>query len=276
LSIEARAAELYHLIRQVGFRSLMMGDHAVRYYGLERRTVDYDLQVAIDPKDWATLQHRLLESGRLASVDEGHSWRPRDFRRYVIGVLPDGREERLEFWRTNHLLAPFEEAWTRREEGTYGGRSVAFLGLEDLIRSKETERDDDWADVRILEEIADERRAADSHTRDGRVRMLGALRSRRGFELAQQRGFLEDPIVIAEALRLATCPITHAYLAPYPGGGPDSEVTDVLQRALGTVTPGSAKHLALVEAARNRYQLAAAAADRAEKERLAKPAPGAS
>lgn len=34
---------------------------------------------------------------------------------------------------------------------------VAFLGIDDLIRSKETEREDDWRDVALLEEIADER-----------------------------------------------------------------------------------------------------------------------
>jgi hypothetical protein len=46
---------------------------------------------------------------------------------------------------------------------------------------------------------------------------------------------------------------------------------DVLARALATVAPASAKHLALVEAARNRYRMAAAAADRADKEKASRP-----
>lgn len=84
---------------------------------------------------------------------EGVSWRPDSFRRFVLGRLPDGREERLEFWRRNHLLAPFDELHARRTEGAYGGETIAFIGLDDLIRSKETEREDDWRDVSLLEEL---------------------------------------------------------------------------------------------------------------------------
>ena len=47
-------------------------------------------------------------------LTEGTTWRPTEFRRFVVGTLPDGREERLEFWRHNHLLGPFEELWARR------------------------------------------------------------------------------------------------------------------------------------------------------------------
>jgi hypothetical protein len=142
---ERRAAELYDLLKEVGFRSLVMGGNAVRFYG--RRTVDFDLHIALEPEEWSELARRLSASGRLTTLVEGPSWRPRDFKRFVVGQLSDGRDERLELWRANHLLPPFETAWSRREEGVYGGQRLAFLGLDDLIRSKETERDDDWSDV---------------------------------------------------------------------------------------------------------------------------------
>jgi hypothetical protein len=58
------------------------------------------------------------------------------FRRFRIGTLQDGRDEWLEFWKENHLLAPFEELRCRAERGPYGGREVKFIGLEDLIEKR--------------------------------------------------------------------------------------------------------------------------------------------
>jgi len=143
----------------------------------------------------------------------------------MIGRLPDGREERRELWRANHLLAPFAQLWTRRGEGVCGGATVAFLGLDDLVRSKETERDDDWRDVALLEEIADERllTAAD---RTGRVAALAGLRSRRGCERA--RASLGDRALAREAIAAAAGPISVAWLRPYvpeaphPGSLPEA------------------------------------------------------
>jgi hypothetical protein len=117
-----------------------MGGHAVRYYGLDRNTNDFDVHLA--PECWGDLEARLRTMPLFAagSEFEGASWRKHDFRWFAIGTLPDGQEEWLEFWRANHLLAPYPELAARSERGMYGGREVAFLSLVDLIRSKETER----------------------------------------------------------------------------------------------------------------------------------------
>ena len=48
---------------------------------------------------------------------------PDDFARFEIGRLPDGREEWLEFWRHNHLLAEFSETWSRQEQGHVRGEN---------------------------------------------------------------------------------------------------------------------------------------------------------
>jgi hypothetical protein len=93
---------------------------------------------------------------------EGPSWRPNAFRRFQVGTLPSGHEEWLGFWRENHLLAPFPELFSRRQQGVYGGRPLAFLALPDLIRSKETERETDWQDIAFLEEFLDARLLAQS------------------------------------------------------------------------------------------------------------------
>src|SRR5262245_43548930 len=91
-----------------------MGGHAVRYYGLSRNTIDFDLHLA--PDGWDVLPARLAATPIFAGkpVLEGPSWRPHSFRRFQIGRLPDGREEWLEFWCGNHLLPPFSELIARR------------------------------------------------------------------------------------------------------------------------------------------------------------------
>ena len=102
---ETRLAQIVTALEGVGLRCLVMGGHAVRFYGLQRNTVDFDLHLA--PDYWDELQERLNRTPLFASQPplEGPSWRPRAFRRFQIGRLADGREEWLEFWRENHLLS---------------------------------------------------------------------------------------------------------------------------------------------------------------------------
>lgn len=138
------------------------------------------------------------------------------------------------------------------------------MSLPDLIRSKETERDDDWADVRLLEETLDARSLAGAG--DPAV-AISMLRSRRGFEQAEQAGLFRNQDIVRQAIRDASHPVTRAYLLPYvpdvDGHGLDSAADAALRR----IVPGSPRHLAIVEAVRLGYQRAAKAADRADKER---------
>lgn len=277
MNAEARLAAFYQALSGAGFRCLVMGGHAVRSYGIDRSTLDYDLHLALEPERWVDLPRLLrrlpvISGGPFA---EAPSWRPDDFRRFVVGALPDGREERLEFWRRNHLLAPFDELWERREEGCYGGETLAFLALDDLIRSKETEREDDWRDVRLLEEIADERRLAGAQASEGVARALAFLRSRRGFERVVAAGWLSDARQVGAAAQLARHPLPWAFLAPYCPSTParheagPSAAWEIIDGVLRRVAPASARHLALVEAVRRLYRQWAMTTDRADKERQA-------
>ena len=110
-----RLAEIVSALDRLGIPVLVMGGHAARYYGIERNTVDYDLHATF--VNWDGLDEILKQDPFLAGcgLREGPSWRPAAFRRFLVGRLPDGREEWLEFWRTNHLLAPFAEMYARRE-----------------------------------------------------------------------------------------------------------------------------------------------------------------
>jgi hypothetical protein len=267
---EGRLAEIVTALGELELRCLVMGGHAVRYYGVERNTLDYDLHLSMP--SFADLGARLRRSPTLASLieNEGPSWRPGCFRRFTVGRLPDGREERLEFWRANHLLPPFDAAYARREEGRYGEALLPFLGLADLIRSKETERESDWQDVRLLEEILDARNLARARERSDYRTVLAQLRSRRGFERALAQGLLADAETVSAAYSVAENPITRAYLRPCaeaatPAIQQTDTVTGVLEGPLRQAVPGSPRHLALVEAIRRLYKQACLAADRADK-----------
>lgn len=269
MSADQRLAEVVNALETVGVRCLVMGGHAVRYYGLDRVTDDFDLQLA--PDCFEDLTDRLAQSDWLRGRDlrEIPSWRADSFRRFQIGVLPSGREEWLEFWKGNHLLPSFADAYARRESGEYGGRMCDFLSLADLIRAKETEREKDWLDIQYLEEIQDARFAAAA--RDGRLPLASALarlRSRRGLETQLQVGNLAEANVVAEAIARATNPITVALLlssatrVPIPAAC----IEPAIENRLRNLQCGSPLHLTLVEAVRRRYKQEAMAADKADKQ----------
>src|SRR5262245_33811798 len=250
-----------------------MGGHAVRFYGLQRNTIDFDLHVA--PGRWDDLSELLSRTTAFSGgpVVEGDSWRPHAFRRFQIGRLPDGREEWLEFWRENHLLPPFVELHARRETGRYGGRVLDFLSLPDLIRSKETERTSDWQDVDLLEEFHDARPLA--WVKDGLLGVsdaLASLRSRVGLEGCLQAGHFSNTAVVSEALQRATHPVTQALLLPFAPASAVAEtspaIEPVVANRLRTVATASPLHLTLVEAVRRQYRVVKQAVDRKDKEAI--------
>jgi hypothetical protein len=57
-------------------------------------------------------------------------------------------------------LSDFEACWARRREFQLGGVVIPFIGFDDLIRSKETGREQDEADVHALREIERLRRGS--------------------------------------------------------------------------------------------------------------------
>ena len=126
MSPTARLLEVTDALTEAGLQLLIMVGHAVRHYGVDRNTFDFDFHVSADSA--GQLEDRLRRT-RLFSggeLKEGVSWRRDDFRRFQIGVLPNDREEWLEFWFRNHLLAPFPQLFERREEALASGRRLCF------------------------------------------------------------------------------------------------------------------------------------------------------
>ena len=274
MTSETRLGEIVTALESVGISSLVMGGHAVRFYGLSRNTNDFELHVA--PGSWDTLALRLGRCSLFAGPDlpEGPSWRAHAFRRFRIGTLPDGADEWLEFWRENHLLAPFDELLTRAQSGRSGSRDISFLGLSDLIRSKETEREKDWNDVSRLEEFLDTRLLAQIGREEIAVpAALAQLRSRAGFGTYFLNRTLTNGGNVAAALASTHNPVTQAYLTPFAPlveFSPHSvfPIEPVVLGRLRTLQGGSPLHLSLVEVVRRRYIQFRKDADRRDKEAI--------
>jgi hypothetical protein len=270
MNADARLVQIATALKVAGVSFLIMGGHAARYFGVSRDTFDFDFHLSLAARHDLTerLQQTELFGGRLPA--ELPSWRGEDFRRFRLGFLPNGKEEWLEFWFRNHLLPAYAELYARREEGEVAGERLPFLSLPDLIHSKETERESDWLDVALLEEILDGRNLARAANATEKILALANLRSRRGYRLAETQGLFGDPSMLAAALSRAQNPISKAFLFPFVPQSPAEEAAGIptfMVDPLLQVPPGSSRHMALVEAIRRVYRQRAVAADRADKER---------
>jgi hypothetical protein len=253
-------ARIYLSLREAGIDALVMGGHAVRYYGIDRNTI-------ATPE---LLRTELSSISALGPIREESVWRRHDFARFEIGKLPDGRPQWLEFWLRNHLLDDFANLKARAETGSYGGEQIRFLSLPDLMRSKETERESDWHDIALLEEILDDRHgAAIAATCDGLFKFLSSLRSRRGMDFAIEQKLTANRDEVVRALTSGCHPVTCAFLYPFAldqskrGKG---ILPPTIAALLSTVVGGSPKHFAIVEIARRDYKRAAMDRDRADKQ----------
>lgn len=270
MNVVEHLTEIVSALSALQVPHLVMGGHAVRYYGFNRETTDHDLHVPAVVGEHLT---EILSQTKLFVANpplEAVTWRGEDFRRFVLGLLPDGKEELLEFWIRNHLLDDFEKLYERREEGQYGGIRVSFLSLPDLIRSKETERENDWQDILFLEEILDQRNMTAAKRGGDVIGALSAIRSVRGIELAVAEGLLGNQEIVEAALKGAVNPMTQAFLLPFaPQVEPQIAANDCIpvpfRRHLTQDIPLSSRHLAFVEAIRLRYKRARQEVDREEK-----------
>lgn len=266
---DQRLARIVQLLKKAGVDSLVMGGHAVRYYGVDRSTMDFDLVTSVNSPD--ALRLKLKAVDELRGAREEPVWRHTDVARFEIGKLADGRAEYLEFWLRNHLLADFSELKACAEIGQYGGEAIPFLALSDLIRSKETERESDWQDISLLEEIQDERLLAGANDCSiDKAGILARLRSRRGMDEAIQKGMLGDRTALSRCLLKTTHPVTAAFLAPFLKE-PAIQKTIASSVAgidvmLASVEPGTSRHFALVEIVRRGYKRHAMELDRADKQ----------
>jgi len=128
-----------------------MGGWAGIAYGLPRTTLDVDIFIRPTPENARKLVDALSEVG----FGIARELVPDEILRHSVFMFAD--QIRVDIFTRPWGLPDFDSCNARRWEAEYEGVRIPFLGLDDLIRSKETGREQDRADVENLRNIAGKR-----------------------------------------------------------------------------------------------------------------------
>ncbi len=55
MNAEARLASIHRALLDAGLQNLVMGGHAVRFYGIDRHTLGDDFMISVDDPGWHEL-----------------------------------------------------------------------------------------------------------------------------------------------------------------------------------------------------------------------------
>jgi hypothetical protein len=143
--IEKDYEELLGLFNKYRVKYCIVGAFAVAFYAIPRYSKDMDILVEPSSENGRRIVKALEEFGfgalKLKETDFS-----REGRFVQLGYEP----VRLDLI-TSISGVTFEEVWKNRAVGTYGKKKVYFIGLNELLKTKETAgRKQDMADVEII------------------------------------------------------------------------------------------------------------------------------
>ena len=140
--------DLFAALNDAGARYLVVGGHALAFHAVPRFTKDLDVWVEPTPDNAGRVMSALVAFGAPLSdlsMDDLAS----TGNVYQIGVPPNRIDILTEVEGTT-----FQEAWSRRIGGTYGGITVQVIGINDLIINKRAVgRPQDLVDAELLESL---------------------------------------------------------------------------------------------------------------------------
>ena len=116
-------------------------------HGFPRTTLDVDIFIRRTRDNVERLIGALSEIGFGVAKDLS----PDEILARKVLLFAD--QVRVDIFTQPWGLKDFDTCWNRRIEVDVDGTTVAFLGREDLIRSKETDRPQDRQDVEALRRI---------------------------------------------------------------------------------------------------------------------------
>lgn len=145
-------AEFIRILKRRRVRFLVIGGYAMAHHGLVRATNDVDVLIATDEEN--------TERVRAASRDfVGVEPTPEALRppRGMFRIGPPSAH--VDVTTKIDGIADFDRAWERRSRGEFFGVPVAYLSLEDMLRTKRAAaRPKDLGDVAWLSGEIDRRR----------------------------------------------------------------------------------------------------------------------
>ncbi len=130
-----------------GARYLIVGAHAVAFHARPRATKDLDILLDPTPANARKVLAALRDF--FGGADLGYTAEDLTDPQWIVqlGVAP----VRIDLLTQIPGCANFEEAWKKRSQARFGSVTAHYLGLDDLIRTKEAaDRVQDRADARVL------------------------------------------------------------------------------------------------------------------------------
>lgn len=140
--------EFIELLNSHRVEYLIVGAHALAWYGLPRYTKDIDVFVRVTPENAKSLVAVIDDFGFASTGLGEHDFLEAD------QIIQLGMEPHRIDLLTGISGVSWEEAWDSREPGTIGKIEVHYLGKSAYIKNKlASGRPQDIADVSRLREI---------------------------------------------------------------------------------------------------------------------------
>lgn len=134
-------------LNEHGVRYLVMGGWAAIAHGLPRSTLDVDLFAEPSLANLEKLVSALSKVGFGIAKELDAS----EILKRRIFLFSD--QIRVDIFVRPVRLDTFENCWNRRLEKRFEMTTIPFLGADDLLRSKETGREQDEKDIEALREL---------------------------------------------------------------------------------------------------------------------------
>ncbi|MBN1843967.1 MAG: hypothetical protein JW883_17030 [Deltaproteobacteria bacterium] len=145
MRIEKDYEELLGLLNKHQVKYCIVGAYAIAFYGKPRYTKDIDILIEPSVENGKRIVQALNDFG-FGSLDLSEQDFVEEGNIIQLGYEP----VRVDII-TSITGVGFREAWENKVTGSYGKEKIFFIGLKDLIRSKEmTGRKQDAVDVEIL------------------------------------------------------------------------------------------------------------------------------
>jgi len=136
-------------------RALLIGGQACVFYGAAEFSRDTDLTLLASDDNLALLRAGLheLQARRIAVPPFEQQYLLRGHAVHFRCYHPDALNMRVDIMAVMRGVDPFDILWERRTHLIGDdGQHYELISLEDLIRSKKTQRDKDWPMIRRLVE----------------------------------------------------------------------------------------------------------------------------
>lgn len=147
--MESDWKELIELLQSHGVEFIVVGAHALAFFGRPRFTEDLDLFLRRSPQNGQLLRTALAEFGIAISPQKTDQLMTQDRQMLVLGHEPHAVD------LLNFLDGvDFESAWNNKVSGAILGTKTWFISKEDFVKTKQASgRKKDLLDLELLDEM---------------------------------------------------------------------------------------------------------------------------